>query len=134
MAAAAEALDKGRIRVFKRPSTLGIFIHRNASNGGSSKTTLRNAIGITAPQTESLTKIGLAPESGERFSKHGVSSHDHLTVAELSSAGSTLREQRAAIAYAFSAHACGQWQALRTRKCGVGHSNRSMRIARGAGV
>ncbi|MEA0737436.1 hypothetical protein QYY77_15350 [Xanthomonas campestris pv. campestris] len=67
MAAAAEALDKGRIRVFKRPSTLAIFIHRNASNAGSSKTTLRNAIGITAPQTESLTEIGLAPESGERF-------------------------------------------------------------------
>ncbi|WP_407465347.1 hypothetical protein [Xanthomonas campestris] len=134
MAVAAETLDKGRIRAFKRPSTLGIFIHRNASNAGADKTTLRNAIGITAPQTESLTEIGLAPESGERFSKHGVSSHDHLTVAELSSAGSTLREQGVAITYAFSARARGQWQALRTRKCGLGHFNRSMRIARGAGV
>ncbi|WP_146049865.1 hypothetical protein [Xanthomonas campestris] len=56
MAAAAEALDEGRIRAFKRPSTLGIFVHRNASDGGSIKTTLRNAIGITAPQTESLTE------------------------------------------------------------------------------
>ncbi|MEA9876992.1 hypothetical protein [Xanthomonas campestris] len=56
MAVAAETLDKGRIRAFKRPSTLGIFIHRNASNAGADKTTLRNAIGITAPQTESLTE------------------------------------------------------------------------------